>query len=65
VVKAGGVTRLEKIILFRVRPNLKKISETKITDFWFYEEGNFIYYADYATGTIFKMDAAERRSQCL
>lgn len=45
-VEAGQVTRLENIILFPVRPNLKKLNKEKISGFWVDEERGRIYYFD-------------------
>jgi len=43
-VEAGKVTRLEKIILFALRPNIKELSKNKISSFWVDKEDIRIYY---------------------
>ncbi|MDD4899828.1 MAG: PEGA domain-containing protein [Candidatus Omnitrophica bacterium] len=44
-IEAGKATRLEKIILFPVRPNIRQLNKEKFSAFWLDEEKAEIYYA--------------------
>ncbi|MFH1198768.1 MAG: PEGA domain-containing protein [Candidatus Omnitrophota bacterium] len=55
-VEAGRVTRLEKIILFPKRPNVKQINKGKISSFWLDEERKKLYYADQEARVIYSSD---------
>jgi len=43
-IEAGKATRLEKIILFPVRPNIRQLNKEKFFAFWLDEEKAEIYY---------------------
>jgi hypothetical protein len=45
-VEAGKVTRLDKIILFPLRPHIKQLNKEKISSFWIDKEKGTIYYID-------------------
>ena len=55
-VEAGNVTRLEKIILFPLRPNIKQLNKEKISSFWVDKEKNKIYYVDAESNAVFRSD---------
>jgi len=55
-VEAGKVTRLEKIILFPLRPNIKQLNIEEISSFWMDEEMETIYYIDQQDNIIYKSD---------
>jgi hypothetical protein len=55
-VEAGKVTRLEKIILFPIRPNIKQLNIERISSFWMDEEKERIYYIDQEDNIIYKSD---------
>ena len=45
-VEEDKVTRLEKIILFPQRANIKQLNKEKFSSFWLDEKNDHIYYAD-------------------
>lgn len=45
-VEKGKVTRLEKIILFPLRPNIKQLNKERLSLFWIEEKNRFIYYVN-------------------
>ena len=45
-VEGRRVSRLDKIILFPLRPNAKKLNKEKISSFWVDKERGRIYYVD-------------------
>lgn len=53
---AGKVTRLEKIILFPLRSNIKQLNREKIFSFWVNEDAGEIFYIDEENGIIYKSD---------
>lgn len=55
-VEAGKVTRLEKIILFPLRPDIAQLNKEKISSFWVDEEKERIYYIDQDENIIYKSD---------
>jgi hypothetical protein len=55
-VEAGKVTRLEKIILFPLRPNIKQLNIEKIASFCIDEERERIYYIDQEENVIYRSD---------
>lgn len=55
-VEAGRVTRLEKIILFPLRQNIKQLNKDKISFFWQDTETKEIYYIDQENGIIYNSD---------
>lgn len=55
-VEPGQVTRLEKIILFPLRQNVKQLNKDKISSFWLDEENEKIYYINQEDNVIYKSD---------
>ncbi len=55
-VEAGKVTRLEKVILFPLRPNIKQLNKERISDFWIDEDRRVIYYVNQQESSIYKSD---------
>jgi len=55
-VEAGKVTRLDKIILFPLRPNIKQLSQDMISSFWVDSERGRIYYISEEDNIIFRSD---------
>jgi hypothetical protein len=55
-VQAGKVTRLEKIILFPVKPDLKKLNREAITNFWVDEARATVYYLNESEQSLYKSD---------
>ena len=55
-VETGKVTRLEKIILFPLRPNITQLNIEKISSFLMDEEKERIYYIDQEDNIIYKSD---------
>ena len=53
-VEAGKVSRLEKVILFPLRPNIKQLNKDKIGSFWIDEKKDRIYYVDGQTNLIYE-----------
>lgn len=52
-VEAGKVTRLDKIILFPLRPNIKQLNKDKISSFWVDQKEAKIYYFSRENNTIY------------
>jgi len=55
-VRGGNVTRLEKIILFPSRPDIKKLNKDTISSFFMDEPRGAIYYAREDETSIYKSD---------
>lgn len=55
-VEAGKVTRLERIILFPLRPNIEQLNKEKISSFLVEEERGAIYYFNPEEEIIYKSD---------
>jgi len=55
-VSAGQVARLENIILFPVRPDIRRISREKVTGFWVDTDRAKIYYFDAKENIIYTSD---------
>ncbi len=53
-VEAGKVSRLEKIILFPLRPNIKQLNTSNISNYWVDAKKGNIYYLDMYEGIIYK-----------
>jgi hypothetical protein len=53
-VEAGKVSRLEKIILFPLRPNIKQLNKDKISAFWFDEKKDRVYYVGGDSNSIYE-----------
>jgi hypothetical protein len=43
-VEAGGVTRLEKIVLFSIRPDIKQLNKHRFLSYWVDPSKKFFYY---------------------
>jgi len=55
-VEAGQVMRLEKIILFPLRPDIQQLNKSKISSFWVDKEKERIYYLNQEENIIYKSD---------
>jgi hypothetical protein len=55
-VNAGKVTRLEKIILFPLRPDVKQLNKDKITTFWIDKNREKIYYINQKEDILYRSD---------
>ena len=55
-VEAGKVTRLERIILFRQRPDIKKLNKESISAFWVDQDKDTIYYVNQEAGAMYRSD---------
>lgn len=55
-VGAGTVTRLEKVILFPLRPNVKQVNKDRLTSFWLDDERDIIYYTNAEEESIYRSD---------
>lgn len=55
-VEAGNVRKMDKIILFPLRPNIKQLNKEKISSFWVDEEKDKVYYLNQEEGIIYKSD---------
>jgi hypothetical protein len=53
-VEAGKVTRLDKIILFPLRPNMKQLNKDKISGFWVDQGNGRIYYFNEEERVIYR-----------
>jgi hypothetical protein len=62
-VDAGKVTRLEKIILFPLRPDIKQLNRERLSSFWVDEERGAIYYINPEDNGIYKSDLEGRSSE--
>jgi hypothetical protein len=55
-VEAGKVTRLEKILLFPQRPDIKKLNKEIISDFWLDEQKALLYYLNEQEQVLYRSD---------
>jgi PEGA domain len=55
-VSQDKVTRLEKIILFPKRPDIKQLNKEKISSCWIDEDKNIVYYVNPEDNNIYKSD---------
>ncbi len=55
-VEAGKVTRLEKIILFPLIPNVEQLNKDRISFFWVDEVKGLIYYVNESDNVIYRSD---------
>ncbi|MDD5729860.1 MAG: PEGA domain-containing protein [Candidatus Omnitrophica bacterium] len=62
-VQAGNVARLEKVILFPLRPDIKKINKDLITGFWVDESKSAIYYINDEDKSIYRSDMDGEHSE--
>ncbi len=56
VVSAGKVSRMEKIILFSLRPDVQKLNREKISSFLVDESRNLIYYINLEENAVYRSD---------
>lgn len=62
-IDAGKVTRLEKIILFPLRPDIKQLNRERLSSFWVDEERAIIYYINPEDSGIYKSDLEGRAQE--
>lgn len=62
-IDAGKVARLEKIILFPLRPNIKQLNRERLSFFWIDEEQGLIYYVNPEDDGIYKSDLEGKGSE--
>ena len=62
-VDADKVTRLEKIILFPLRSNIKQLNRDRLSSFWVDEDRETIYYINPEDNSIYKSDLEGRDSE--
>lgn len=55
-VEGERVNRIDKVILFPLRPNVKKLNKEQISSFWVDKEKGKIYYVDLKESVIYKSD---------
>lgn len=55
-VEAGKVSKLERIILFPLRPDVKQLNIEKISSFWADSDKSKIYYLNQEEGIIYRSD---------
>jgi hypothetical protein len=60
-VEPNKVTRIEKIILFSLRANIKQLNKEKITAFLFDHDKDVIYYLNQEEKSIWRSDANGER----
>lgn len=56
LVEAGKVTRLDKIILFPLRPNVKQMNKDKVSSFWLDLDKGKTYYLNHEESAIYRSD---------
>ena len=61
-VEAGKVTRLDKIILFPLRANIKQLNKENLSYLWTDEEKETFYYVNPQDSGIYKSDLQEGHS---
>jgi len=60
-VEPRKVTRIEKVILFSTRPNIKQLNHRGISSFYFDQEKKSIYYFNREDGVIYESDLEGER----
>ena len=55
-VEAGKITRLDKIILFPRRPNIKQVNKERLSSFWIDEKRGVLYYLNQEDNSVYKSD---------
>lgn len=50
------VSRMEKIILFPLRPDVQKLNKENISSFWVDEERSLVYYINLSENIVYKSD---------
>jgi len=48
---------MEKVILFPLRPDVKKLNQERVSSFWFDEARNQMYYMNFDDYAVFRSDA--------
>ncbi|MDD5347516.1 MAG: PEGA domain-containing protein [Candidatus Omnitrophica bacterium] len=60
-VSANKVTKLEKIILFPLRPEVDQLNKERLAAYWIDQTRGLIFYADPETNTVYKADLWNER----
>jgi hypothetical protein len=60
-VDAGKVFRLERVILFPSRPNIKKLNKEAVSFFWVDQEKGYIYYINRVDNSVYRSDLEGER----
>lgn len=55
-VLPGRVSRMEKVILFPLRPDIKQLNQERISSFWIDESRGTVYYINHEDNAIYKSD---------
>jgi hypothetical protein len=55
-VLPGKVSRMEKVILFPLRPDIQQLNKERISSFWVDEPRNLIYYINVEDSAVYKSD---------
>lgn len=55
-VEAGKVTRLDKIIFFPLRPDIKQLNKERVSSFWADPGESRVYYLDYKECAVYESD---------
>jgi len=55
-VEAGKVSRIDKIILFPLRPEFKQLNQENVSSFRFYAQAGLIYYLDEVELVVYQTD---------
>ncbi len=55
-VEPRKVTRVEKIILFPLRPNVKQLNKSRISSFWVDQERKRVYYINLEDSSVYSSD---------
>jgi len=66
-IGAGKLVRLDKIILFPLRPNIKQLNKNDISSFWVDKEKEKVYYLSSDGTSIFRseMDGSESKEMAV
>ena len=60
-VEASKVTRLEKVILFPLRPDIEQVNKERISFFWVDETNSYLYYVNRDENTVYRSDMEGNR----
>lgn len=58
VVEPRKVSRLDKIILFPLRPDIKQLNKNRFSSFWIDQKNKVIYYINQEDSSIYKSDTS-------
>jgi hypothetical protein len=61
-VKANSVTRLEKIILFPLRPDVDQLNKERLSNYWVDQQRGAIFYVDEGSDTVYRLGSWNERS---